>query len=279
MEKIEMFKLKKAGLSNAQVLNILRYEEIHDEELCLRDRAVISEYQKPSQLMERYHALDEEECLKEFRSFPSISIEEEDYPDELLEIYNPPALLFYQGDLSLLKGKRLAVVGSRQATAYGLAVTKKLMKEIGNQLIIVSGLAKGIDSAAHLASLKNGGKTIGVIGTGLDMVYPKENQELQEFLGKEHLLLSEYGPGQGARPYHFPERNRIIAGLSNGVLVVEARKKSGSLITCERALEEGRDVLAVPGSILSPESAGCNHLIEEGAYCVTNGQDILSILN
>ena len=140
----------------------------------------------------------------------------------------------------------------------------------------MSGLARGIDTAAHIASLKNGGKTIAVIGTGLNHFYPKENRQLQNYIAKNHLLLSEYNPDQPALKYHFPERNRIIAGLAGAVLVAEAKMRSGSLITCERALEEGRDIFAVPGSILDGKSDGCHHLIQEGAKCVISGFDILS---
>lgn len=121
-----------------------------------------------------------------------------------------------------------------------------------------------------------GGQTIAIIGTGLDRFYPKENRELQTFLGKNHLVLTEYGPGEEALSYHFPERNRIIAGLSRGILVVEAKNRSGSLITCQIGIEEGRDIFAVPGNILDGKSEGCLQLIKEGATCVTSGMDILS---
>ena len=147
---------------------------------------------------------------------------------------------------------------------------------MGNRFVIVSGLARGIDTSAHVSVLKNGGATIAVIGCGLDVYYPKENQQLQDYLGKNHLVLSEYAPGEKPLKYHFPERNRIIAGLSQGVLVAEAKARSGCLITCERALEEGRDVFAIPGNILDGQSDGCHKLINEGAKCVTSGQDILS---
>lgn len=278
MKKLEIYQLQKAGLSNKQILNIMRYEEIHERELSLRDRVIISEHTKPSQVLENYKALDMEAVQEEFERFPSFSIEEDIYPDELLEIYNPPVLLFYQGDLSLLREKKLAVVGSRKASTYGVKATRSLVSQVARHLVIVSGLAKGIDTCSHFTALKNGGKTIAVIGTGLDQYYPKENKELQDFIAKHHLLLSEYGPGQQALRFHFPERNRIIAGLSEAVLVTEAKKRSGSLITCERALEEGRDVFAVPGSIFSEHSEGCHHLIEEGAFSISSGNQILSLL-
>ena len=196
----------------------------------------------------------------------------------MLQIYNPPVLIFYQGDLQLLTRPKIAVVGARETTREGVRSVEKIIKELRNELVIVSGLAKGIDATAHYASIRNGGKTIGVIGTGLDVFYPKSNQKLQTYMGEHHLVLSEYGPGQAPLKFHFPERNRIIAGLCQAVIVVEARLRSGSLITCERAMEEGRDVFAIPGNILDGKSAGCHHLIQEGAKLVTSGQDILDEL-
>ena len=145
-----------------------------------------------------------------------------------------------------------------------------------NELVIVSGLARGIDTAAHMSILQSGGKTIAVIGTGLDVYYPRSNKRLQDYIGQHHLLLSEYGPGEEPLKYHFPARNRIIAGLCRGVIVAEAKMRSGSLITCERAMEEGRDVFAIPGSILDGRSDGCHHLVQEGAKLVTSGQDVLA---
>ncbi|HHJ5967087.1 TPA: DNA-processing protein DprA, partial [Streptococcus pyogenes] len=212
----------------------------------------------------------------EFKQFPSISILDKHYPMALKEIYNPPVLLFFQGNLDLLEKPKLAIVGSRRSSDTGVKSVRKILKELGNRFVIVSGLARGIDTSAHLACLKNGGQTIAIIGTGLDRFYPKENRELQTFLGKNHLVLTEYGPGEEALSYHFPERNRIIAGLSRGILVVEAKNRSGSLITCQIGIEEGRDIFAVPGNILDGKSEGCLQLIKEGATCVTSGMDILS---
>ncbi len=198
------------------------------------------------------------------------------YPWDLSEIYNPPALLFYQGNIDLLELPKVAVVGSRDSSKLGNQSVQKIIKELNNELIIVSGLARGIDTAAHMAALQNGGRTIAVIGTGLDVFYPKANKKLQSYIGKNHLVLSEYGPGEQPLKFHFPERNRIIAGLCRGVIVAEAKMRSGSLITCERAMEEGRDVFAIPGSILDGKSDGCHHLIQEGAKCIMSGSDVLS---
>ncbi|BAQ24291.1 DNA processing Smf protein [Streptococcus troglodytae] len=260
-------------------MNIIDYEERTQKSLSLRDMAVVSKNKKPLVFMEHYKNLDNKALRKEFNRFPSLSILDKDYPLELKNIYNPPVLLFYQGDLDLLDRPKLAVVGSRNASQMGVAAVKKIIQDLNKQFVIISGLARGIDTAAHLASLKNGGATIAVIGTGLDVHYPKENRRLQDYIAKNHLLLSEYEPQSQPLKYHFPERNRIIAGLSQGVMVAEAKIRSGSLITCERAMEEGRDVFVVPGNILDGQSEGCHHLIQEGAKCITSGFDILNEFN
>ena len=276
MKNYDIYKMKHAGLTNGQVLNVLRYSENKEKELSLRDIAVVSECRNPALFMERYKQIDDDFLKKSFEEFPSFSILDDIYPWDLSEIYNPPALLFYQGNIDLLELPKVAVVGSRDSSKLGNQSVQKIIKELNNELIIVSGLARGIDTAAHMAALQNGGRTIAVIGTGLDVFYPKANKKLQSYIGKNHLVLSEYGPGEQPLKFHFPERNRIIAGLCRGVIVAEAKMRSGSLITCERAMEEGRDVFAIPGSILDGKSDGCHHLIQEGAKCIMSGSDVLS---
>ena len=276
MKNYDIYKMKHAGLTNGQVLNVLRYAENKEKELSLRDIAVVSECRNPALFIERYKQIDDDFLKKSFEEFPSFSILDEIYPWDLSEIYNPPALFFYQGNIDLLELPKVAVVGSRDSSKLGNQSVQKIIKELNNELIIVSGLARGIDTAAHMAALQNGGRTIAVIGTGLDVFYPKANKKLQSYIGKNHLVLSEYGPGEQPLKFHFPERNRIIAGLCRGVIVAEAKMRSGSLITCERAMEEGRDVFAIPGSILDGKSDGCHHLIQEGAKCIMSGSDVLS---
>ena len=276
MKNYDIYKMKHAGLTNGQVLNVLRYAENKEKVLSLRDIAVVSECRNPALFMERYKQIDDDFLKKSFEEFPSFSILDEIYPWDLSEIYNPPALLFYQGNIDLLELPKVAVVGSRDSSKLGNQSVQKIIKELNNELIIVSGLARGIDTAAHMAALQNGGRTIAVIGTGLEVFYPKANKKLQAYIGKNHLVLSEYGPGEQPLKFHFPERNRIIAGLCRGVIVSEAKMRSGSLITCERAMEEGRDVFAIPGSILDGKSDGCHHLIQEGAKCIMSGSDVLS---
>ena len=272
----EIYKLKKSGLSNQQILNVLEYGENVDQELLLGDIADISGCRNPAVFMERYFQIDDKHLEKEFQKFPSFSILDDCYPWDLSEIYDAPVLLFYKGNLDLLKFLKVAVVGSRACSKQGAKSVEKVIQGLENELVIVSGLAKGIDTAAHMAALQNGGKTIAVIGTGLDVFYPKANKRLQDYIGNDHLILSEYGLGEQPLKFHFPARNRIIAGLCRGVIVAEAKMRSGSLITCERAMEEGRDVFAIPGSILDGLSDGCHHLIQEGAKLVKSGQDVLA---
>ncbi len=276
MNNFELFKLKRAGLSNLNILAILDYQKRVGKSLSIRDMAVISKCKKPVLFMEKYKNTDSKTLREEFNQFPSISILDKEYPLELKTIYNPPVLLFYHGNIELLSKPKLAVVGARQASQAGIQSVQKIVSELNNHFVIVSGLARGIDTSAHIASLKNGGSTLAIVGTGLDVYYPKENAKLQDFIGKNHLILSEYEVGQQPLKYHFPERNRIIAGLSYGIIVVEAKMRSGSLITCERALEEGRDIFAIPGNILDGKSDGCHHLIQEGAKCISSGLDVLS---
>ena len=275
MNKYELYKLKVAGLSNLQVFNIVNYWEMNGEWPSLELIAKIAGCRNQTLFMERYIRIDDKVLREEFKEFDSISIMDPEYPEELLWMHNPPVLLFYSGNIDLLKHPKIAVVGSRSCSRTGIQSVEKIIYELNNELIVVSGLAKGIDAAAHYAAIRNGGKTIGVIGTGLDVFYPRSNKQLQKYMSGSHLVLTEYGPGQSPQKHHFPERNRIIAGLSRAVIVAEARMRSGSLITCERAMEEGRDVFAIPGSILDGRSDGCHHLIQEGAKLVTSGRDVL----
>lgn len=218
----------------------------------------------------------EKELYQEYLKTSFITILDPKYPQLLSEIYNPPALLFYQGDLSLLKQPALACIGARKMTKYGEQVTKKMIPTlVKKQFVIVSGLAQGIDTLAHQLTIRAKGATIAVIGSGLDIVYPKKNQRLQEYIGKNHLLLSEYPAGSAPISYHFPMRNRIIAGLSLGTCVIEAKKRSGTMITAQMALDAGRDVFCVPGSTLTPYSGGCNALIRQGAQCVIHPNQIV----
>lgn len=206
-----------------------------------------------------------------------LSCGDADYPPLLRNIPDPPALLYGRGARRF--GEALAIVGSRVPSLTGKVAAETLARDMAAQgMTVVSGLARGIDAAAHRGALAAGGHTIAVLGCGIDRVYPQENARLFAQIAEHGTLLSEYLPGSDPLPGHFPGRNRIISGLSRGTLVIEAAIDSGSLITAELALEQGREVFAVPGSIDRPTSAGPNRLIKEGAHPVTEPGDILSVL-
>ncbi|MDO8287932.1 MAG: DNA-processing protein DprA [Parvibaculum sp.] len=198
-----------------------------------------------------------------------------DYPPLLASLDPPPPVFCAMGDLTLLSKKSFAIVGSRNASAAGTKLAGILARDLGQEdFVIVSGLARGIDAAAHRASVSTG--TIAVLGGGIDIVYPEENADLQNEIGKSGLLIAEMPLGTQPRANLFPRRNRLISGLSLGVVVVEAALRSGSLITARYALEQGRDVFAVPGSPLDPRSGGANSLIKQGAALIENAGDILA---
>jgi DNA processing protein len=203
-----------------------------------------------------------------------------DYPSRLKEIYGYPPLLYVRGSLLPEDEWCLAVVGTRRATVYGRQVTEEIVADLAqSKITIVSGLAKGIDSVAHRSALDAGGRSIAVFACGLDTVYPSENAELARRIIGQGALISEYPLGTRPKAENFPRRNRIMSGLSLGVLIVEADKTSGAMITAHLALEQNREVFAIPGSILSPASRGTNHLIQEGAKLVRDYTDILEELN
>lgn len=221
----------------------------------------------------------EMESMKKF-NVEAFTCDSSAYPQRLKEIYDYPPVIYVRGTLHTEDECCLAVVGTRRATVYGRQVTEEIVADLArNGITIVSGLAKGIDSIAHRAALEAGARTIAVFGCGLDIVYPAENAKLAREVIEHGALVSEYPIGTRPRADNFPRRNRIMSGLSLGVLVIEAGESSGALITANQAVEQNRDVFAVPGSILSPSSRGTNHLIQEGAKLVRNYVDILEELN
>ena len=210
----------------------------------------------------------------------AVTCHDPDYPSRLSEIYDFPPILYVRGSLLPEDEWCLAVVGTRRATVYGRQVTEEIVADLAqSKITIVSGLAKGIDSVAHNSALEAGGRSIAVFACGLDIVYPSENANLARSIIQQGALISEYPLGTRPRAENFPRRNRIMSGLSLGVLIIEAGETSGAMITARLALEQNREVFAIPGSILSPASKGTNHLIQEGAKLVRDYTDILEELN
>ena len=199
------------------------------------------------------------------------------YPDMLRSIPNPPYVLYMKGEaMNWDRILGIGIVGTRTCTEYGIKATKMIAEDLAAcGVTIISGMARGIDSVAQETALGVGNKTIAVLGCGIDVVYPKENKKLMDKIAENGTIISEYPPKTGPDKHNFPWRNRIISGLSRGILVTEAPKKSGALITAEYALEQGRDIFAVPGSIFKPESEGANRLLESGAKAVISAKDIL----
>lgn len=210
------------------------------------------------------------------------TLDDERYPTLLTQIPDPPPLLYIKGEILPMDDKALAIIGTRKATTYGQKVTERIAIALANSgVTIVSGLARGIDATAHKFTLKSGGRTIAVLGNGIDQVYPRENKKLADEIVKyeQGALITEYPLGTPPNAKHFPSRNRIISGLSLGVLVVEAPEGSGALLTAHNAAEQGRDVFAIPGNISSPNSRGTNQLIQDGAKLVMYPHDILDELD
>lgn len=207
-----------------------------------------------------------------------ITIEQDDYPDYLKNIYDPPMALYVRGEMK--QEKVVAIVGSRKATSYGLGIAERLAYDLTKRgITVISGMARGVDSFAHRGALNAGGRTLAVLGCGPDIIYPPENGDLMEKIMASGAVISEYLPGFPPIPQNFPARNRIISGISRGVVIIEANEKSGSLITANFALEQGREVFAVPGNVTSITSKGTNKLIKDGAKMVMDVEDIIEELN
>ncbi len=237
---------------------------------------IIKQMDLPSELIKSaltafYNQQAEAKIVQIKKQCQIISFFDQMYPQKLREIYRPPLILFAQGNLKLLQENVITIVGSRQATDYSQLVLNKIVPQlVKSNFVIASGLAMGVDVMAHSATLNNGGKTIAVIGNGLNHFYPERNSQIQRQIINEGLVLSEYLPDTPPRPFRFPERNRILAGIADSVIVTEAKEKSGSLITANIALQENRNIYAVPGPINSQLSTGPNKLIEAGATPITD---------
>lgn len=207
-----------------------------------------------------------------------ITIYSEYYPEKLKDIYDPPVMLYIKGNKKILNNYGIAIVGCRDCSSYGKHISTKFGYELGyNNINVISGMARGIDTYSHIGALSANGKTIAVVGCGLDSVYPPENKELfDKIIELDGAVISEYIIGTKPEAKNFPRRNRIISGLSDAVIVVEAKEKSGTLITVDFALEQGKDVYAVPGNITSINSVGTNELIKQGAKPITDIKNVLT---
>lgn len=256
-EPEKIFKASKNELLQIEGIGLKLAEEILND----KDRELINK-------MENYMKINE---------IKQVNFYDKEYPKQLKNMYDPPITLFYKGDITLSNTNCISVVGSRNATKYGLDASYNLGKEVArNNYTVVSGMARGIDTKAHQGALSVGnGKTIAVVGCGLDRVYPEENVKLFNEITERGLVLSEYVVGAKVEAGNFPARNRIISGLSENLVVVEATPKSGAMITVGFALEQGKNVYAVPGNVNSYASAGTNELIKNGALVYTCITDIL----
>ena len=267
------------GTSNA--LKVLEKYH-HPRELWKIDsKELLSSGLLSSKILDELSNISWKEVENEYRRLQSqgaslIPLGHSNYPENLANVFDPPLSLYVKGTLSHEDRKAIAIVGSRRATRYGINIARRLAGELAKAgVTVVSGIARGIDRAAHEGALDAGGRTLAILGTGLDLTYPRENKEIYERIPGQGAVITEFPFGSQPLPHHFPIRNRIISGLSLGVVVVEAAVRSGSLITARLALEEGREVFAVPGHTTSTTSQGTNALIKQGAKLVDRASDIL----
>ena len=280
---MEWFRLEATGVRRGTQRILLKRFENYEDIFKLGKSYLTMAMKIDNEEVEKIYLSKDIDLLSELKKLENSGIgvlflKSKNYPVELKNIAHPPIFIYYKGNIDLLKGRKIAVVGTRKATTYGKITCEKFVRElVENSITTVSGLALGIDGVCHKITLDNNGKTIAVVGSGLVMIYPSRNEKLWKRIERNGLLLSEFPLGTEPFNYNFPLRNRIIVGLSRGVLVVESQKKGGSLITAELALEEGRDVFAVPGDIFSPCSEGTNMLIKNSqAKLVSDVNDILS---
>ncbi|WP_346848360.1 DNA-processing protein DprA [uncultured Clostridium sp.] len=285
---VDLFKL---WIITTEVSNNMKkyiYDEYHDfdtlrkmvinDNMTLLPKKIVEKFQKSYIKIEE---LAVEEC-KSIKDIHVCTIYDIDYPISLLQYEDAPFGIFYKGNISMVNEKEnISIVGSRKCTRYGIDVTNSMVEQLGPyEINIVSGMAKGIDSVAHRAAIKNNINTIAVLGSGIDVIYPKENYRLyHEILENSGCIISEFPLGTPPLSRNFPMRNRIISGMCELLVVTEGGEKSGTLITVGAALEQGKNIIVVPGSIFSSESKGTNKLIKDGAYVYTDIEDVLNLLN
>lgn len=284
---MEWYRLKTVGIKDSVIRKLMAEFESY-QEIFMLDRNKLKKYFQldddtiNSIYISRNKDLTKEKEKLENLEIKIISLKDEEYPKPLKNISQPPLFLHYRGDISLASNEKIiGIVGTRRATVYGKNACERIVDDLVlGGVVTVSGLASGIDTICHKRTLQRGGKTIAVVGSGLDVIYPSENKKYWKEIGEKGLIISEFPLGTPPNNFNFPMRNRIIAGLSRGVAVIESKAKGGSLITSYIALEEGRDVFAVPGDIFSPVSVGTNELIKKSeAKLITSGKDILEEYN
>lgn len=278
--QVREFLLRLALCHGVGAVTKYRLWEQAQKQRCFDPRKLVATTQvslrSQTALLNNWPSADLDQAVAENQQFPFLTIADAEYPDQLKETFCPPLVLFYQGNLSLLAKPMIGIVGARDMSSYGTAVLRGFIPSlVKKQIVVVSGLARGVDGMSHQVTLEHQGLTIGVVGCGLDRCYPVNHQVLQQAVASQGLVLSEYGRGVPPLAFHFPERNRIIAGLVQTLLVVEAKRRSGSLITANIALDENRTICAVPGRIDMPNSLGCNELIAAGAKPALTVQDLL----
>ncbi|CDZ74911.1 DNA processing protein DprA [Peptoniphilus sp. ING2-D1G] len=274
------------GFENQQIENALEsigisdnYERVFNKDFLNRTSIKIPDSTKDRLFKYNANFIQKLYSYCEKKNISIIVDSDQNYPEKLRYIENSPKILYAIGDLSLLETKSVAIVGSRKHSNYGAAVVEYIVNSLKNKgVTVISGLAYGIDALSHKHALEKDIRTIGILGGGVDIVYPKSNEYLYNKIIEKNLLISEYAPGSYPKPYRFPLRNRIISGLSEAVVIVEARSKSGSLITARLAAEQGREVFAVPGNINSIYSEGTNLLIRDGAQILASTDDLLFCL-
>ncbi|MCK5129237.1 MAG: DNA-processing protein DprA [Clostridiales bacterium] len=287
MEKSWIWLCSIAGVGVATFRKILNYYEGDTIRAIVKLRSDVEniriDIKTKKNIVERYEGSTPDQYIDIINeaNIRVLTLMTDGYPDMLKQIYDPPMVLFCKGDISLLNhSKLLSVVGTRKPTRYGQAACTKVCKGLAkNNVCVVSGMARGIDTVAHKAVLESDAPTIAVLGCSVDIIYPLENKEVYNKILETGLIISEYPPGTRPYPGNFPARNRIVSGLSHGVLVVEAAQKSGTLITIEYAQAQGRDVLAVPGNITSDKSTTPNKIIRDGGAVVLDYSDVLSWFN
>lgn len=279
---MEWYRLRLVGLKDNIISKLMSKVDSYDDLFKLdKDqlRLYFSLDNESLNLIYSSRQIDLEKELEKLKTkgIKIVSLKSNDFPEQLKNISHPPVFLYYKGDLSLIKNRTIGIVGTRKATTYGRVCCEKITKElVDSNITTVSGLALGIDAICHKKTLELKGKTIAVVGSGLDKIYPFENKKIWLEIEEKGLLISEFPLGTDPLAYNFPLRNRIIVGLSKGIVVIESKEKGGSLITASLALDEGRDVFAIPGDIFSPSSLGTNKLIKNSeAKLITSGEDIL----